>query len=354
MKFLKIIALSCLGLFFGLVLVEVLARVFLPHPLRQINLLRMRAPDLQMDAGTDLNHLTYNPFIQRRPYSEWVCDGKTPEKMNNEGFRDRDFKIEKIPNTTRIAIIGDSFTEGWMSTKGAAFPFVIQKELGPTFEVMNFGLANRSPLKYLALYHEVIRKYHPDIVLVCLYSNDVAEDETLRNYTTFDANGVPLKFDLKKYFRNTPRMPQTLWEKRKDRWEWFFCKNSRLYPYAAVYLSVDPNFRKQILEAPAPSAFDALWKNTAKHLITLKRLTEQDGSRFLMAYAPDQSDFKHENQLHRHANVFALENSVSFYNGDSFLQSSNSNELYIPGDGHFSIKGHEVFGKQLADWLKEN
>jgi hypothetical protein len=352
MKVFKVIILGFLGIIFGLIITEVLGRIFLPYPLRQINLLRLRAPDLQMDAETDLKHLSYNPFIQRRPFSEWICDGKNPEKMNNEGFRDRDFVLDKQSKTIRIAVMGDSFTEGWMCPYHAAYPFVLQEELGGSYEVMNFGLANRSPLRYVALYNEIVRKYHPDIVVVCLYSNDIAEDEALRTYTTFDLNGIPTKFDFERYFHDTPRMPQTAWEKRKDRWEWFFCKNSRLYPYAAVYLTVDPNFRKRILEAPPKSALDELWKNSARYLLTLKSLIENDHGRFMLAYAPDRGDFTTENPLHRNANIFCTEDKIPFFNGDEFLKSSDSISLYVPNDGHFSVKGHKVFGKLLSEWMK--
>ena len=344
--------LGIFGILAGLLIAEGLARCLLPYPARQIALLRTRAPDLQMDAGTDLKNPGYNPFLQRRPFSEWICDGKSPERMNNEGFRDRDFIVAKSPDKIRLAVLGDSFTEGWMVDRMAAFPRVIESDLQPYVEVLNFGLANRSPLRYVALYREIVRKYHPDIVLVCLYCNDLGEDEALRNYVIFDAAGVPVHFDYERYFHHTPRMPQTKWEKRLDKWQWIFCQHSRLYPYLAAMLTVDSGFRKRILETPSPHSFPFLWKNTASYLFTLKEMLGKDGAKFLLAYVPDAGDFASPNQLYDGIQQFAADMNIPFPPVKSFLTATDSKALYLVGDGHFSPQGHSLYGHELSAWLK--
>lgn len=351
-RILKRLALVLVGLVLGLGFAEALARALLPVPAKQIKLLRMRAPDLQMDSGTDLKNPDYNPFLQRRPHSEWTCDGHTPEKMNNEGFRDRDFAREKPPGRVRIAILGDSFTEGWMGSRDTAFPRLLEKDLAPNTEVLNFGLANRSPVRYLALYAQIVRKYRPDLVVVCLYNNDVMEDETLRPYVTFDAYGVPSRFDYARYFHHTPRMPQTKWEKRRDKWQWFLCQHSRLYPYVAVALTVDPEFRRRTLDAPPAESFDALWKNSAGYVQRLREMVEEDGAKFALAYAPDAGDFTTRNPMLGGAQHLAQTQKMNFYDASDFLQSSNAASLYIPGDGHFSEEGHRRFEAGLAKSLK--
>ena len=352
MKALKIFMLVLGGTLLGLLLAEGLARLLLPKGDKYITLLRTRAPDLQMDAGTDLKNPKYNPFLQRRPISDWICDGKTQERMNNEGFRDRNFTEARTPGVKRIAAIGDSFTEGWMAPRGTAWPGIVEQELGPGVEVYNFGLANRSPLRYLALYDRIIRKYHPDIVLVCLYQNDLVEDENLRSYVTFDANGIPDRFDFKRYFKHTPRMPQTKWEKRRDRWQWILCQNSRLFPYAAAFLTVDADFRKRTLEAPKMADFDNLWKNTSRYLELMNDLVRKDGAVFALAYAPDVSDFNNSNRLRVLAAPFATFNRIPFFDASAFLaHTNNPASLYLPVDGHFSVEGNKLYGHEMANWL---
>ena len=344
-------ALALAGALIGLLLAEGLARLFLPKGEKQIALLRMRAPDLQMDAASNLRTPGYNPFLQRRPQGEWTCDGKTPERMNNEGFRDRNFSEARRPGVIRIAVIGDSFAEGWMAPREAAFPRIAERELGSAFEIYNFSIANRSPVRYLALYDRIIRKYRPDAVLLCLYRNDPAEDEALRPYVAFDARGVPSSFDYERYFRHTPRMPQTKWEKRRDRWQWRLCQGSRLFPYAAAWLWVDPEFRRRTLETSSTSALETLWRMTSEYLLTLKGLVEEDGGRFLLALPPDLEDFKKPQAIQELAARFAGMHGAPFFRAEAFLTLRSPADLYIPGDGHFSVAGHAAYGRELALWL---
>jgi lysophospholipase L1-like esterase len=352
MKALKRITMILGGLVVGLLITELFARLFLPFPTAYINLLRTRAPDLQMDAYTDLKKPGYNPFLQRRPSSQWVCDGKTPEFMNNEGFRDRAFELARSPGKKRLAVIGDSFAEGWMAPRETAFPHVLESLLGGQVEVLNFGLANRSPLRYVALYDQIVRKYRPDYVLVCLYQNDTAEDEALRSYVQFDATGVPSSFDYKRYFRHTPRMPQTVWEKRLDRLQWKLCQYSRLFPYAAVFLTVDSSYRKRAMEAPPPSSTETLWPNTSGYLLTLRDAVVLDGGLFFLTYAPDEGDFRTPNPMLALARQFASQNNIPFFDPSAFLTTPNHAPLYVPGDGHFSPDGHHLFAEKLAEWMK--
>jgi len=352
MKFIKKLCAVLLGLLVGLIVAELAARTLLPYPKRQIALLRMRAPDLQMDAGTDLKHPGYNPFLQRRPNGEWICDGVHPEKMNNEGFRDKDFIETKPAGKKRIAMIGDSFTEGWMGPRDAAFPRVVESQLGSSAEVMNFGLANRSPLRYVALYDQIVRKYHPDTVAIFLYQNDLQEDEALRPYVTFDAYGVPSNFDYERYFKNTPRMPQTRWERRRDRWQWMACQWSRLYPYAAIF-GIDPEFRRRILNAPPLASQESLWPQTASYLRTLRDLVQNDHARFILAYALDLSDFTTSSVLLKKSSEFASDEKIPFFGAPSMMKEKQPQRFYVPGDGHFSVEGNRKYGTEFVRWLKK-
>jgi hypothetical protein len=344
-------ALALAGALVGLLLAEGVARLVLPKGEKQIALLRARATDLQMDAASDLRTPGYNPFLQRRPHSKWICDSRTPEPMNNEGFRDRDFSETRRPGVIRIAVIGDSFAEGWMIPRAGAFPRIAERELGPAFEIYNFSIANHSPVRHLALYDRIIRKYRPDAVLLCLNHNDPSKDETLLPYVAFDARGVPSSFDDERYFHHTPRMPQTKWEKRRDRWQWRLCQGSRLFPYAAAWLWVDPEFRRRTLKTSSTSTLETLWRMTSEYLLTLKGLAEEDGVRFLLALPPDPEDFKKPQAIQELAARFAGTHGIPFFRAEAFLTLRSPADLYIHGDGHFSVAGHAAYGRELALWL---
>eukprot|EP01043_Picozoa_sp_COSAG02_P058170 COSAG02_NODE_7195_length_3126_cov_1.920714_2_plen_431_part_00 len=54
-----------------------------------------------------------------------------------------------VPNAsaTNIACVGDSITQGYLSTNGATYPNQLQKMLGSAYKVMNFGAGGRTMLK---------------------------------------------------------------------------------------------------------------------------------------------------------------------------------------------------------------
>jgi len=90
--------------------------------------------------------------------------------LNSLGFRDREIG-PKNANRYRIAIIGDSFTFGNGIEEPERFSNLLQKSLGPQYEVLNFGRpGNNMPdhLKEL----DLALKFSPDFVLLQLYEND--------------------------------------------------------------------------------------------------------------------------------------------------------------------------------------
>jgi hypothetical protein len=239
-----------------------------------------------------------------------------------------------------------------MAPKGSSFPNQLEIKLGTAYEVYNFGLANRSPLRYLATYDQIIRRYHPNIILLCLYRNDLQEDDNLRPYVSFDEKGIPEKFDFAKYYQHTPRMPQTKWEKRKDKWQWYLCRYSRLYPYAAVALGVDPEFRKRILENSPVEQTTALWNHTEKYLESLKELIRADQAKLLITYVPDQAEFEKPHPLLSLTQTFCKKFDIPFLDPRNSFNSEERSKFYIPGDGHFSMEGHERMSQVLTNWIR--
>jgi len=201
----KRLALVCVSILVSLLVAEGLARLLLPYPAQQIHFLRRRSPDWQFDFSAGLQHGDYNPFLQRKPGKMSLCDGQKPEPMNNFGFRDRDFSVQRTPGKIRIAAIGDSYTEGWLVPRDKAFPKVLEQSLSTNkVEVMNFGLSCRSPIRYVWLYDSIVRKFKPDMILVCLFLNDPEEDHELKHYMTFDA---PPPNSTSNPLKRTPRFP---------------------------------------------------------------------------------------------------------------------------------------------------
>jgi hypothetical protein len=118
-----------------------------------------------------------------RPNAEgcWVSEGSSWVRINSDGMRDRERGVPKPPNTIRIAVLGDSFTEAREVALEHTFCSVLEGLLGKcqTFhakrvEVLNFGVSGYGTAQELLMLRHKVWKYGPDIVLLQFYAgNDV-------------------------------------------------------------------------------------------------------------------------------------------------------------------------------------
>lgn len=97
-------------------------------------------------------------------------------KINHAGMRDKDYSFDKSASVYRIAVVGDSFTFGQGVELGATIPkqmegLLVLKKV--TAEVMNFGVVGYNMWQYNTLLEKKIIPYHPDIVILCLFQDDL-------------------------------------------------------------------------------------------------------------------------------------------------------------------------------------
>ena len=96
-------------------------------------------------------------------------------KINSAGFRGNEWPLDKDPNTTRIAVLGDSFVEAFQVPVEKSFPYLLEEILnnssaGRRYEVLNFGMGSiGTDQEYLILKNYAL-KYDPDIVILAFYA----------------------------------------------------------------------------------------------------------------------------------------------------------------------------------------
>ena len=100
--------------------------------------------------------------------------------INSRGMRgDRDFTYAKPAGTTRVVVLGDSFTMGYEVDANQTYASVLEQELrarGINAEVMNTGVSGYGTTEeYLYLKRELL-KYSPDLVVVGFYGNDLVDN----------------------------------------------------------------------------------------------------------------------------------------------------------------------------------
>lgn len=95
---------------------------------------------------------------------------------NRWGFRSDDIPREKIPGRWRIAMLGDSITDGFGVENANTYPAFVQQHLrgqGVAADVINGGNGGASIDRELAILRDAITPFQPDIAVLTFVTNDV-------------------------------------------------------------------------------------------------------------------------------------------------------------------------------------
>ena len=93
--------------------------------------------------------------------------------MNSEGFLNTAHTVVKPPGTKRLLFLGDSFTIGFGVPKKDRFTNVIADHLRSNHEIINMGMWGYSTDQELLVLQEKGLKYDPDVVVLCLFLDDL-------------------------------------------------------------------------------------------------------------------------------------------------------------------------------------
>lgn len=107
-----------------------------------------------------------------------VMPGPVPwvVETNRWGFRGPDLEIEKSPGLTRIAMLGDSVTDGFCVDNNATFPAMVAATLlrkGVRAEVINAASGGASIDRELAVLRDAVSRFSPDIAVLTFVTNDI-------------------------------------------------------------------------------------------------------------------------------------------------------------------------------------
>jgi len=92
-------------------------------------------------------------------------------RTNNFGLRGPDINIEASAQR-RLLFLGSSMTLGWGVPEDKTLVSVLQRRLGPDFEVLNAGVANYNTTRYVQLYLKKLAVLRPTDIVIHYYIND--------------------------------------------------------------------------------------------------------------------------------------------------------------------------------------
>lgn len=292
------------GLFMGVVIGEIGLRVASIEGFQKIGDFVDSAPTRFHTSDPDLGW-KLKPGVS----GEWKGEGESFVRVNSEGLRDREHTKAKPPNTLRVAVLGDSFTEAIHVPVEQTFWSKLERKLGnceavkgrKNVEVINFGVQGYGTAQQLIMLRKKVWDYNPDIVVLAFYiGNDVInnspklEYDRYRPFFAYDANGklVP---DMS--FRNL--MPIDRNERAVsfvDRLPGWIVNNSRILQVAK---KADLDIKKRQLskdftalsaknlQPPEDAAWREAWRVTEGLIVTMRNEVVQKKADFLVVTIGD-------------------------------------------------------------------
>lgn len=96
--------------------------------------------------------------------------------LNQYGFRDDEWSMEKESGKKRAIFIGDSFVEGAMAEQDETITAGFENaDASNQYETFNCGLMGMGLGPYLQLGADIVPNYKPDVVFLCIYANDLGQ-----------------------------------------------------------------------------------------------------------------------------------------------------------------------------------
>jgi lysophospholipase L1-like esterase len=271
-----------------------------------------------------------------------------------EGWRQPKPARPAVP-TSRILVLGDSFTWGWGVSQGQVFTDLLQAALPDNVAVYNRGVPGfGTAQEYLVLQRELAAREY-DAVVLMFYINDLSDN-------------ISSKQGLRPYFelvdghlrpRNQPALPIINPVRQ------FLSEHSRAYGFVQFELewlkrrfSGEANDKPEYRTSPAVD-FHAVpgYAVTARLLGEMQRLARQHGARFFLVYIPQRSEFELDAPFPYVRSIHAMVNDIAHSEGiplldlsPPFHQHAKAGERLIYAiDAHWTPAGHRVAAAALLE-----
>ncbi len=263
-------------------------------------------------------------------------------------------RAEEIgPKTkTRILVFGDSFTWGWGVPQDKVWTALVEKEVNElagaaTVEVINCGVNGYGTENELRLLEKLGPQLDSDLVLVGFFANDYTDNLLGAKGMYSVRDGFLFDHFTHEYFReNFLARESHLWRLLTTAWELFRIK----------WLGGVPTARP--VRSFSNAEFERGAALSAQHLLAMRAVCEKLGARFAVIWLPADvyavAERPPEIPLRRRLQQrIAAAGIPSLDLLPIVRREPNVPGLYLPNDGHFSVRGNRVAGRAVGRWLVE-
>lgn len=321
---------------------------------------------LQPDLKLGMRHLANKHVV-------WRMEGYSDDHFNSTGMRDVEHAIAKPAGVYRIALLGDSATEGLQVPLEATYARQLERAYrarGINAEVLNFGCSGYSTGQEVLQYEHEIAQYKPDLTIL-LYNRGDGTENTRKPW---ELNTEPRPFF---YFDSTGVLKEDrgVIEAHKDAFKTnavteYLRNNSRIYgvlSHANLNLTINEALFRKIRgwmffsdsarlkkEGKATCAYNIQepWKVTSALVDRLNNDCQETGSKFFVLVFPNiNNDPEYASQIPK------LE-TLSKQRGFDYLDLTvpfhwHPNPMTFFVKYHFSDKGHEFVAAKLFEYLEQ-
>lgn len=285
--------------------------------------------DLEMwKYARDIKIVSPDPLIghQHRPNRKAHLMG-VDVATNSHGLRDYEYRYERTPDTLRIVMLGDSFTEGW----GVAFADTFSKRLerlfaqgGTNAEVINTGVGNWNTVDEVEYFLTEGYKYRPDVVVLNFFVNDAEPVPSDKPPSFLMRHCYSCVFLIGRI--------DTLLRQISHRHDW-----------ADYYLGLYGHGKAEG------------WLAAKAHLRKLSDYCKSHGIRLLVTSLPELHDVRHYRlqEITDLVKQAADENGVAFVDLLESVRDQDSSKLWVtPADPHPNSLANKLFADALYQKLR--
>jgi hypothetical protein len=324
-------------------------------------------------------------------------DGESWISINSDGWRGPEIARKKAPGTLRIALIGDSYIEGFEVPFKKTVGEVIARRLSALrhkpVEVLNFGEGGYGTTQeYLTLKYEVW-KYAPDLILLAFTSgNDVTD-----NYRPLDPGGYRPYYVFRgadfvldtSFLRSRAYQSRAVWTRRLlgvvqdsrlvqllNRVRHLSRKRERQQFRAGKDLGDEVGLSNKVQLPPTTPDWAEAWRVTETILHLMRDECRKHGTPFAIVtltrgiqVTPDpetKERFLRELGVkdlyypERRLAEFGKREGVPVFNlAPTMAREAEESHVYFHADhdslgiGHWNEAGHEAAGELIASWLAD-
>jgi lysophospholipase L1-like esterase len=333
------------------------------------------------------NFTQYDPLLGWRisPNAYWKVeteDYSNTLQYGPKALRGKDVPYAKPAGVSRIEILGDSMVDGFSVSLEDRVSEVLEKRLGAGTEVVNLGVSGYSTDQEMLMLETEGWKYHPDLVVLFLYYNDIWMNgqhllarATFKPVFNLDPSGnlalkyVPVpkpspaledRFAVYKVIRDAVKSSSSLYKVATLGHGWPVSE----YPMPAGAGGTADQFR--VYQKEDKPELKRVWGITQALLKRMNRETQEHGGKFLLFYAPSRVELSEEewnsskipatygaDVVLQHLRQICNAEGIALLDPTQRFRDARKNgPLSYAHDVHWTPAGHRVAADALVEYVQ--